>query len=285
MAKAKATDEQELPLTEPIPEDGALPEPKEEQPTPEEVVEKMKADMAAQAEELRVLRESQARLEKERGEAVQGQATAQQTAIAAHERALTQNIETLQGNLSGIERDLQEAYDTGNSKLIVELNRKLAVESVKLANTEGQKQQFDQWKENEIRKPKETPVDRATQDWIAAHPRFNTDPDYKSEAIGAHTIAINKGINPGTSAYFKFVEDRLARAFREDDDDEPAPRERAKPMPSAPPSRESGTAAGIKNKGGRELTARQIEAAETCGMSPGEYRKYLDQCEKEGLLK
>jgi hypothetical protein len=54
------------------------------------------------------------------------------------------------------------------------------------------------------------------QRWIDAHPQFNTDDDYKADALAAHQLALDKGIQANTPAYFDFLNARMEKLYGAD---------------------------------------------------------------------
>lgn len=254
-------------------------------PTPEETITKLQGDIEASKKREKEAEDRATRLEQERGDAVKQSAATQQSAVQMHEQALQTSLEAANTTIATIEQQLEDALNVGDSKKIVELNKKLASESVRLADIEKNKVQFERWKETQKNAPQANDggYSSATKDWIAKHPEFNNDPKYKAKAIGAHSEAVSLGYKPDTAAYFEFIDGKLDSGEVDIVATQTASKQQTK-MPSAAPSRDNGTVTG-KREGGKVATARDIEAAETVGMSIGEYMKYKEQCEKEGLLK
>jgi hypothetical protein len=259
----------------------------EDTPSPEEAVEKLKAEIARKDEELKAANERNARIEKERGEAVASGATAQEQAIKAHEQNIERAIEIENTRLETIERKMTEAQETGNIKELVAQQKELTKASLALANAEQAKTNFEIWKQNEAAKPKQaapkfTPE---TQKWIDSHPEFNTNSVYRAEAMAADTAAQNQGYAPDTPAYFNFIDARLAKIFGDGNNAEPEPNRsttKKQPIPSAAPSRDSVATGKTKNWKDIDLTPAQREAAEISGVSEDDYKKYLLQTKKQG---
>lgn len=271
-------------------QDIAKPEPEEESPSPEDVVERMKAEIARKDEEIKAANERTARIEKERNEAVASGSTAQEQAIKTHEQNIDRAIEIENQRLETIERKMTEAQETGNIKELVTQQKELTKASLALANAENAKNQFEVWKQNEAARPKIQPKQGftpETQKWIDDHPEFNTNAVYKAEALAADTAAQNQGYAPDTPAYFKFINDRLDRIFRDDtpsqEIDTAQTKKVSKPIPAGAPSRDSvSSSTRNRNYKDTELTPAQREAAEISGVSEDDYKKYLQQVKKQG---
>jgi hypothetical protein len=53
-------------------------------------------------------------------------------------------------------------------------------------------------------------VSQATQNWIARHPRFNSDRDYKATMLAVHADLITDGIQADSPAYFRALDAKAA---------------------------------------------------------------------------
>ena len=59
-------------------------------------------------------------------------------------------------------------------------------------------------------------VSQEAQRWIDDHPLFNTDEDYHADAIAAHTLAVNKGLDPNTRGYVEYIDQRMEKLYGQD---------------------------------------------------------------------
>lgn len=247
-------------------------------PSPEEIIEKLKADMAAKDEEAKQYRERAEKAEKERGESAVTATNAQEQALQLHEQKISNDIDTENTRIESIERKLEEAQTTGDVKAMVAAQRELSKATVALANAENAKQQFESWKQQQAAQPKrQSGYTPETQKWINEHPQFTSDPTYRAEALAADSAAQSLGYAPDTTAYFNFINDRLDRAFDkkpEAQEQQSSPRQK-KVIPSAAPSRESASGNIVRSFKDIQLTAEQKEAAEISGISEEDYKKNL----------
>lgn len=260
-------------------------EPVDDAPTPEEAVEKLKAEITRKDDELKVANERAARLEKERGDAVATGATAQEQAINAHGQNIDRTIEIENNRLETIERAMVEAQETGNIKELVAQQKELTKASLALANAENAKSNFEIWKQQEAAKPRQAPAVKftpETQRWIDDHPEFNSNSTYRAEAMAADTAAQNQGYSPDTPAYFNFINTRLDRIFGDTGEPEPAKPVAKKPLPAAAPSRDSTATGRTRNWQDIDLTPAQREAAEISGITEEQYKKNLQLVKKQG---
>jgi len=194
------------------------------------------------------------------------------------------------------EKEYGDAYDAGDKEKVLAANRKMFDAKLKLARLEGNelglqnyRKNFDENKKKIVEAPEdqgEYLTDKQLEDytpearkWINGHPQFRQSEEFRRKAIKAHHKALGNDITPDTEEYFKFLEEETGLREPEEDtqvddatDAEPAKKPAPKkPIPTTPPSRDLG---GTKKPGGRfvKLTAEELDAAETCGMSPDEYR-------------
>jgi hypothetical protein len=57
-------------------------------------------------------------------------------------------------------------------------------------------------------------VASAAKQWMDAHPRFYSDPGYYNHAVAAHSTVTADGIQEGTPAYFRALDDAMTRFER-----------------------------------------------------------------------
>lgn len=286
-------DPSKLPDSQDIEKTNDTKDDEEAAPSPEEVIEKLKADMAAKEEELKQARERTTKLTKEKDDAITTTATAQETAIQLHERSIASAIEAETIRLSNIKRDLKEARARGDEDREFDLQADLSGAAVALENAKLAKSNFETWKANETARKERAPVQKytpETQKWIESHPRFNTDREYQAEALAGDAAAQSLGYQPDTPAYFNYINDRLTKRFEENDGRHETNRSetqtrdapRKKPLPSAAVSREGSTSGtNIRSYKDIQLTPEQKEAAEITGVSEEEYKMGLMKIKQE----
>lgn len=246
-----------------------------EGPTPEEVIKNLQEQITKKDEETRLARE-ETQKEREKGANFEQKAnSAQENAIIAKENEITTALASAKSEVETVSALLERAYDEGDSKAVVELNKKLQEANYRSLRLAEGKEQLEAYKENQKNAPKvqtNEPSQRIKQ-WISDNPRFNEDAEFKAEAIAADSAARNRGIAPESDSYFKFIDERLAKVFGEND----PPVETKKPTRpaatfAAPSTRQApGSAASEKQKAA--LSATEKEMARSLGMSEDDYRK------------
>lgn len=61
--------------------------------------------------------------------------------------------------------------------------------------------------------PQIKPDTSARDRWFATHPKFQTDPKYKQDALDAHAAALGRKIQQGTPEYFAHLDQHLERIY------------------------------------------------------------------------
>lgn len=245
-------------------------------------------DKLAKSDEARKLSDEKAsRLEKERSEANAKAQKAEGKAASTQKDAILQALATSEESLNIHRAAYKAALESADSEKAVEAQEKFA--EAKYLNSELKKNKvaFEAWEkqqEEEAKKPKEVSLPPAVQEWINKNPRYTSDQDYKDEADAAHDVALRRGYGFGTSAYIKFIDDRLQKMFPEEklaseQDKKPEDKGKKDVAYSAPPNRGSSTEDNGSVNGGNKyrLTAEEVEAAVICGFAS-------DEKDEKGLI-
>jgi hypothetical protein len=128
----------------------------------------------------------------------------------------------------------------------------------------------------------------ASAAWVRARPDLVQTPEQVNALVGAHHIAINKGIVPDTTEYFADVASTLGvtqAAVKTPAVDDAtsaaatATQRRDAPPPAAPASRGGGNGSLA-----RHLTPEEVEIATSSGLTPEEYAANKEALSKEGRL-
>lgn len=297
------TDELEVEVEAPAPEpeievveEGKKPEPAraDELAALKAQIDRSNAEVAERDRQIAELAASNERAQQERNQAIQQRFGAQDAQVANALASATSDARQLKAEYTRLleEGKFAEAADVNDRLLDARLrekqaqsqqqwlaDRKLEFNRQLQADAENRERM-----EEQARQPQTS--DKAQQ-WIAAHPRFNTDAAYRYKALAAHEEAIASGLPVDSDAYF----DHINAALDEGGDvtqAQPAPRPQA-PKPSkasmgAGPSRTGGAGAG--NGAARRtvtLTAQQREWADIAmpNLEPNErYKRYARNLEK-----
>lgn len=126
-------------------------------------------------------------------------------------------------------------------------------------------------------------VSKQSAQWLKSNREHLDSEKSIRKMFNAHAEAVDEGIEPDTSEYFRYIENRLG--INQDDNggspmssaSKPTPRQA--PPPSAPVNRDNGG----RNNGGH-LTSAQAETAKSLGMTNKEYYFHMVALQKEGRL-
>ena len=267
------------------------PKPPKKIAQPDEGIEKLKQQLA---DKQRETEQEQERRRAAEARATSAEATAN-TAIKEAADSRTHLVATailsVNQTLDAAEAALAAAHAAGDFAQVAKLNRQMATEGAKLSQLEAEKQRIEN--SPPPRAVITDPVEKLASGmhpqsaaWIRAHPQYATGNSYQ-EMVGAHNMAIARGLEPNTAPYFKFIERKLdlddaPASVRTDVDLDPAPvathvdttPQRATGgramAPAAAPVSRSGTGNGSKPRT-YTLSPEQREAAKISGISEREY--------------
>jgi hypothetical protein len=278
-------------------------EPAKKDPPKEEALEEAKVTPEAGLEKLqRQLdgeRNAREAAERERDQALNGEAKALTDRQANHLTIITTAIDNITGSNTALKKDYAAALAAQDFDAAAELQLQMSTNAAKLIQLEAGKKQIES---QPAPKPRVVldPVEQFTKDmspqsaaWIRAHPETVRDPKLNRKMIRAHEDALDEGVKPDTPEYFAAIEKAIG-AVREpikviEDtklegdsalSDASAP---TKKSPPAAPVTRSGNGAGPRPNI-VTLTREQVEAAEASGLTPEEYAKNLASLRKEGRM-
>jgi hypothetical protein len=247
----------------------------DKQPTPEEMVEQLKAQMAEKDTEIASTRARAEAAEKERATATSKVTVAENDVIATRENAYVLALEKTQSDLDRAKQQLEDALAGGDTKAVVEAQEALSDAKYDVRRIKDEQKAFDGWKKQEEAKkaaaPKTPVISPAAKTWIDEHPQFETNKRYRAIAIAAHEEALENGVRADSKAYFDYINGALEESGLSGKSPRQAPS--TSQTTAAPASHDSSTSAPRRASDVR-LTADEIEAAEMCNMTPGEYAKF-----------
>lgn len=143
--------------------------------------------------------------------------------IAEQETTLTAALAGAQSEIESCRTLAAKAMEEGKWQEAAEANENLGDAKARLRDLNQQKGYLERAKadaKTQAEAPKAPQLGAKTQSWIAQHPRFNSDPEYRAAALYGHEKAIRAGLVPDTDEYFEAVElvtgDRKAEAKVED---------------------------------------------------------------------
>ena len=253
--------------------------------TPEEGIEKLKADLEAARTE--------AQTNRVRAEHAENVArTAQTEVVTARTEAQDSNLATINSAITTLEtqklqlkQNLRDAFAGQDVDAIAEIQDAMSTNAQQLAELRRGKEYIEKAPKPQVEHVQDPVEIIASQlsprsaSWVRAHPEFARTNAGILEMQAADAYAQRNGHKPDTDEYFAAVEERLGlRQPVEIQKEQP----RMTQPPAAPPSR-GGNGTGSKPQTIR-LTREQVEAAEASGLTVQEYAKNLMALKAEGLL-
>ena len=286
-----------------------------------EVINSLKAQLAARDEELRAEREARAQ-EAQRRQEVEGDArkladtatALKRSAEASHYRLIEGHIREAKTRTNDLKAQIKAANEVGDYDKVTELQmeaakvatRQLQYEDAKADMEAAAQRQAKEPPPAETRKPDVQPQQPAdpfeariagltdtTKKWLREHRECVTDEVKSAEAVAADAKARREGLRPDTPEYFAFVEEKLGyRQPKQAEPDgeeieegvivsDPKPVAKAATMTAAPVSR-SGSGVNGSTPTQIRLSRAQVEMAESLGMTPKEYHAWMVKAEKDG---
>jgi hypothetical protein len=261
----------------------------EEPAKPEDEIVALKAQLEEQKKRAGTAEERRQVAERERDTKAKDYDTnvkqAQNNVLVEREKAIESALSAKTSEITGLKRELKEALDAGNTELAVDIQDKMADAKLDLRQINFEKGQLAAHKEKVEKSKPEDHLTPATRSWIAEHPRFNTDTEYRAEAVAGHEIAVSRGIKPDSDEYFRFVEARLKRLGLEEQDEEPEEPVTPKAKPSAastaaPASYSAPTGSGPSKRSFR-LTPEMREMAHNLFGPTSSYKLSTVEAEKK----
>lgn len=270
-------------------------EPEIKEPTPEEAVAALKAQLAS-SEMARQAAEARAR------EASGNAANAEKAKADTDLQLVTTAIDTVKANQESLKARLKEAYAAGDTDAIADIQSEIGTNGAKLFNLEQGKQALEAAKaapakSQPIIDPVESLAGQMMQGgnprsagWIRAHPQFVQDPRLYQRMLAAHNMVMTSDTPPAPDSedYINQVEAALgispsapALSAQGDFGVKSSPLSRA--APAAAPVTRSG-----RPEGGRpntvRLSADEVEMAEAMGLTKEEYAKHKLALQNEGRM-
>ena len=236
-------------------------------------IERIRAELEKARRESRLKDEELKQARKYSSETTTKLADETHNRIQAEEVAITNAIAASVTEAERLENEIVAAQEAGRFADAAKLTRQLASAQTKIDSWEARKEQFEGWKEQQKNaKPAQQPQYPKSQAWIAAHPEFNTNPQFHNKVMAAHYAAQAEGIVIDSDDYIAYIDDAVAGKRQANNDSGAEPTydsvrgqgRSSKTAAAAPPSRGNNTM-GNSNKrgdGGNRLTPEQAEVAQ-----------------------
>ena len=146
-----------------------------------------------------------------------------QNTLSVGEKAYVSTAkENINRELDAAKRAYKEAYDSGNSELLVEAQEKLTEAKLKSSEIERYRPQYDESSlQNEqnavqIQQSQQQPrLDSKTQAWLDKNSWYGVDEDMSFLAMGVHKRLERDGVPTGSDHYWNVIDSEMRKRFPE----------------------------------------------------------------------
>ena len=192
--------------------------------------------------------------------------------------------ENVTRELEAAKKAYKEAYDSGNSDLLVEAQEKLTEAKMKSNEIERYKPQYDesslQNTENEVQIPQSSQqprLDSKTQAWLDKNSWYGVDEDMSFLAMGIHKRLEKDGVPTGSDHYWSVIDTEMRKRFPEKFQTETTETKDSakKPATVVAPATRSTSPKKIR------LTQTQLALAKKFKLSPEQYAMELTKLESQ----
>ena len=181
-------------------------------------------------------------------------------------------------------RNYSDAYETGETDLIVEAQTQMNEAQYKLNRAESLKPKYSKQKalqdnekgvKNELQ-PRVPVPDARAQEWQAKNNWFGKDEEMTSLALGLHEKLVRSGIDPSSDVYYRRIDETMQKRFPENfgdstlEQDKPSQR---KPSTVVAPATRTTAPKKIR------LSKTQVALAKKLKLTPEQYAREMMKLE------
>lgn len=260
---------------------------------PEEGLETLKTKLDEEREALRREREAHAETQRREQEATNASVTAKNEVQDTNRHFINNVIETVKQSNAILKANYKVALEAQDHDALYDIQQEMATNAAKMLKLEDGKQALESQPKVTAPRPTNTVEDFASSlsprsaAWVRSHPECVTNPRMNQGMLSAHNLAMLRGIEADTDAYFEYVESNLGMRQKPQADDVLADAAKITggrniPPASAPPSR-TGTITGQPSNR-VTLSAQEREMADMMDMTPEAYAKQKLALQREGKL-
>ena len=209
--------------------------------------------------------------------------TGEQSLVSSYKENITRELEDAK-------RSYKEAYDSGDSELLVNAQEKLTEVKLKSQELERYKPEFSeealQSQENDVKIPQPQRLDSKTQSWLDKNSWYGVDEDMSYLAMGVHRRLEREGVPIGSDHYFKSIDTEMRQRFPEKfgNSEETKDSFEVEAKPSAKTSKPSTVVAPATRSTSPKkvrLTPTQLQLAKKFNLTPEQYARELTKLESQ----
>jgi hypothetical protein len=208
--------------------------------------------------------------------------TGEQSLVSSYKENITRELEEAK-------RSYKEAYDSGDSELLVNAQEKLTEVKLKSQELERYKPEFSeealQSQENDVKIPQPQRLDSKTQAWLDKNSWYGVDEDMSYLAMGVHRRLEREGVPIGSDHYFKVIDTEMRQRFpekfgnseetKDSFEVETKPSTKSKPSTVVAPATRSTSPKKVR------LTPTQLQLAKKFNLTPEQYARELTKLESQ----
>jgi len=211
------------------------------------------------------------------------------TKLSAGEQTLVNNYkENVSRELEQAKQAYKDAYNSGDSDLLVDAQEKLTDVKLKAQDLERYQPQFSQdalqSQENEVQIPQTQRMDSKTQAWLDKNSWYGVDDDMSYLAMGIHRRLEREGVAVGSDHYYGVIDKEIRQRFPEKfgTAEETKYSSEVETKPSTKTSKPSTVVAPATRSASPKkvrLTPTQLQLAKKFNLTPEQYARELTKLE------
>ena len=213
------------------------------------------------------------------------------TKLSAGEQTLVSNYkENVTRELEQAKQAYKDAYNSGDSDLLVDAQEKLTDVKLKAQDLERYKPEFSQEalqsQENEVQIPQTQRTDSKTQAWLDKNSWYGVDDDMSYLAMGIHRRLEREGVALGSDHYYGVIDKEMRQRFPEkfgiaeetkysSEVETKSSTKTSKPSTVVAPATRSTSPKKVR------LTPTQLQLAKKFNLTPEQYARELTKLESQ----
>jgi hypothetical protein len=213
------------------------------------------------------------------------------TKLSAGEQTLVSNYkENVSRELEVAKQAYKDAYNSGDSDLLVDAQEKLTEIKMKAQDLDRYQPEFSQEalqsQENEVKIPQTQRLDSKTQAWLDKNSWYGNDDDMSFLAMGIHRRLEREGVAVGSDHYYGVIDKEMRQRFPEKFGiaEETKYSSEVETKPSTKTSKPSTVVAPATRSTSPKkvrLTPTQLQLAKKFNLTPEQYARELTKLESQ----
>jgi len=290
-------------------EDDTPEEDRNKEPMPKEIVEKLDKDELEEYDEdvkqkLKQMKKvyHDERREKEQALREQQEAIAYAKRLAEENKRIKQILQsgekeyvdsiksTAEMSVEMAKKAYKEAYESGDTDLVVEAQQKLQEANLRLMQARNfkpvalQEDNFEVQTQPEQRQPVPRPDNKAMA-WQERNPWFGQDEEMTASALGLHEKLKRNGVEVGSDEYYATLDKTMRKRFPEEFGETQEEEVVSKAEPAARPKPRTVVAPAVRSTSSNKvkISKTAVELAKKFGITPEQYAIEMKKLEAQNV--